>query len=466
VKEVNHKFYKLLIIPLMLAVLVFSSIVSAQETITLEQALKWGIKNNAGLQEKIYDEKKALIDLESAKKAFYPEISFSTSYTRMFLDEGDSSGDSGNTVPVPESDFDSVLFNNMMEIMSAMQPSEDNYKTGISIQQPLYLGGKIWLGMEQAEIGLDMAELQVGQKENELLLDIIQSYYNVLLAQERVDIEKEALELVREHRRTAEVSYKAGITLKTDVLQVEIEEGKAVHSLEVARNDLLMAKKMLGNVIGFDLEDKEFIQPGFKPDLNLEKDKQYEIAKQNRIELELLSLNKEILETNLQMEKNSHLPNIILSGNYQWQGEEFSLNDGTGSITLSASVNIFDRGLSKNKEDKINEDIKKLDLNRSNLEELVEIEIEDLLLTIKENKNNIELQELNLKKAEENLELETKSYKVGMGTNVDVMNAQMVLKQTKIAGMQAEYQYKINLFKLLQKTGQLADYCEGVIINE
>ncbi len=439
-KKINYKFILIIGITIILVSLFLTGFASAREQITLEETLKLGMENNTGLLLAIHDKNKAVIDLNSAKKAFYPEVSASTSYTRMFLPE-------------------SITF-------ELMQPSENNYQTSISVQQPIYLGGKIWLGLDQAGNGLDMAEIQVEQKKNEVLFQIIQSYYNVLLAQERVDVEEEALELVREHKRTAEVSYSAGTILKTDILQVEIEEGKAIHSLELARNDLLMAKKMLGNTIGIDLTNKNFVWPILNPDLKLEKDYQYQEAKMNRSELELLNINQDILKTNLQIEKNSHLPNIVLSGNYQWQGEEFSLKDGSASITLAANINIFDRGLSRNKQNKLKEDLKKLDLNRSNIEELMEIEIEDLLLTIQENKNNIELQELNLAKADENLILETKRYKVGIGTNVNVMNAQMVLKQTRISQMQAEYQYKINLFKLLEKTGQLIEYCQGVIINE
>ncbi len=446
ITKITYKSKLFTVIIIFLISFLITGFVSAQEEVTLEQALKLGMENNKALQEVAHDQNKAMIDLNSAKKAFYPEVSASTSYTRLTK---------GPQIPSFESMSPSII-----------EGPKNNYQTSISVQQPIYLGGKIWLGLEQAGTGMDIAEVQVEQKKTEVLFQIIQSYYNVLMAQERVDIEEEALKLVREHKRTAGISYNAGTILRTDILQVEIEESKAMHSLEVARNDLLMAKKMMGNTIGIDLTNKRFTWPILNPDLKLEKEHQFQEAKLNRPELQLLNLNKEILKTNLQMEKNSHLPNIVLSGNYQWQGEEFSLKDGTGSLTLAANINIFDRGLSKNKQDKINEDISKLDLNKSNLENLIEIEIEDLLLTIQENKNNIELQELNIEKADENLELESKRYKVGMGTNVNVMNAQMVLKQTRIARMQAEYHYKVNLFKLLEKTGQLIDYCQGVIINE
>ncbi|MFW5972038.1 MAG: TolC family protein [Bacillota bacterium] len=424
----------------------------AVEKLTLADALELGLHENIGIKESQINQNKAEIDVNSAVKSFLPEISMSSSYTRMFLPE--------------ENNESSYPLDPIMEyLMSEMQPSENNYQTGISLQQPIYMGGKLWLGLDQAKNNLKMTEIQYTKKTNEILYQIIESYYNILLAAERVAIEEEGLSLVREHKKTAQASYNAGMSLKTDILQIEIEEGRAVNNLETARNDLLVAKKMLGNTLGENIENRKLVWPTEEPEIKLDSEKLYELAENNRAELELMDINKDMLEVNLQIERSNHLPNIVLSGDYQWQGEEFSLKDGTGRISISASLNIFDKGISTNKRKKIEQDLKKIELQKSNVKELMNIEIEDLLLSIKENKRNIELQEMNLNKAEENLELENKRYEVGTGTNVDVMDAQMVLRQTKIARMQAEHQYKINLYKLLQKTGKITEYCREALNN-
>ena len=87
-------------------------------------------------------------------------------------------------------------------------------------------------------------------------------------------------------------------------------------------------------------------------------------------------------------------------------------------------------------------------------------------MKIKEYQNNIKLQRINLKKARESLNIEKKRFEQGLGKSVDVLQAQTTLKQTKMSQMRAEYQYKIALFSLLQKTGKLVDYCEEVVKSE
>jgi outer membrane protein TolC len=75
----------------------------------------------------------------------------------------------------------------------------------------------------------------------------------------------------------------------------------------------------------------------------------------------------------------------------------------------------------------------------------------------------IELEQLSLENAEENLDLTNKSYQAGIGTNIDVINAQTSYKQAQISLLQAEYNYEINLYKLLYNTGRISELFKDVI---
>ena len=75
----------------------------------------------------------------------------------------------------------------------------------------------------------------------------------------------------------------------------------------------------------------------------------------------------------------------------------------------------------------------------------------------------INLEQLSLENAEENLELTNKSYQAGIGTNIDVINAQTSYKQAQISLLQAEYDYEINLYKLLYNTGRITELFKDVI---
>ncbi|MEJ6949538.1 TolC family protein [Natronospora cellulosivora (SeqCode)] len=435
----------------------------------LEQAIETALRNNRSIHQGLYDRDKAEIDVEMARKAFYPEIDISTSYTRLFIEDEDIFDDyrgieislSDDFLGDIDLDIDIDLDYYLDEIADMIQPSKNNFQTSISIQQPVYLGGRLRTGLEQANQGLKASELQLEQTKNQLVLQVIQLYYNVLLAQERVELEKEFLDLVNQHKKTAQHSYEHGLTLKTDLLQVEIEQGRAVNSLDDAKNKLLIARRHFVNITGINLDGRNLEWPELNFNFVKDLESQFRLALENRIELELLDINRKVLENNLQMEKNSRLPNLILSGNYQWQGEEFSFDDGVGTITLAGNVSLFDKGFSSSRQKKVEKDIAQLELNRKDLEDYIKIEIEELLLKTRTTSNNISLEKLNVNRAKENLNIENRRYQEGMATNTEVLNAQTLLKQSKLAFLQAEFQYNINIFTLLDKTGLLLHYWQN-----
>ncbi len=426
--------------------IICSGYIQAAENLSLEEALYSGLHNNSNLKQSKIQEEKVNFDLELAKKSRYPSINLQSSYTRL------------GQAPVQ---FTGIDFNTFEPIYA--EGSRNNFNTRLSIQQTIYGGGQIEAGIKQAQKALKISNLQTEQQKGEILQNIIQAYYNVLMARNRVEIEEEALELVREHKRIANASYKQGMVLKTDILQTEIKESESEQSLNNAYNQLFLARKNLANLIGIDQVDFTVEEPDLTPGIDLELDSLYRAALKNRTEFNQMSVNKEMVEINIEKEEKRYFPKLALTGNYNWQGSELDFADGSWNITISGSISLYDGGKSETTEKKYRKELSILDESKDNLKKMIKLDIERQILAVRENLHEIELHELNLEKARENLKLEKTRYKEGVGTNVDVMNAQTTLKQIKMGRMQAEYQYKLKLFDLLQTTGQLVDYCEEVI---
>lgn len=435
----KKKISGFLLFIMVLTILVSTGNVLAGDVITLQEVLKSGFKNNSEIKQSSFDVRVAEKSYQVAQKSLYPEVGLNWSYTR--LEEGPTT--------------------------YGIQLEPDIYNTSITLQQPIYMGGKLRLGIDQAEQGINLAQVQAEQQESQVILNIIESYYNVLMAGERVKIEEESLELVREHKRSVQASLDMGMSLKTDLLQVEIEEANTQQSLNTARDVYRLAKKQLSIMIGLDIADKEVVSPELNPDIDLDYDSLYQTALDNRPDLEMLNINKEITEINLTIEEKNIMPDIAIAGKYGWEENgEFKLEDGDWSVTLSASVDIFDSGRSKTNQEKIKEELGKIEETKSNLEKMVSLDLEQQITSIEQSTNNINIQQMNLTRANENVRLETRRYEAGIGTNLNVMNAHTMLKQARVALLQARNQYSLSLFTLLQKTGKLTEYIGGVINNE
>lgn len=403
------------------------------EELTLVQALKLGIENNTEVIISELDREIAEGNYQIAKKSLFPEIKLNSNYTRL----------------------EQVPFG-----------SPNVYRTTLSLQQPIFLAGKLLSGIELAEKGIELIALQGEQKKESLVYNIINSYYGVLMARERLEIEEEALKLIEEHKRIVQANIKAGLALKTDLLQVEIEEGNSLQNLREARNKLYLARRSLGIMIGTDLTAIDFIVPELALEIETGFDYLYQQALLKRPEIQLLALNQEMTELNLSLKKKDRYPNIILIGNYGWQGEEFSLEDGSWDLSLSLSFPVFDGRKSVSEQKNIEKELAQLAHSIKNLQEMIALELEEQLMKLKQNQNNIELQQINLEKSEDNFRLSSLRFEAGLGTNIDLINARTMVKQAKMMLMQAEYQYHLNLASLLYKTGSLFEHLEEVINHE
>lgn len=408
--------------------------------ITLGEAIETGIENNTILKNSRSSLEKAKYQLKEAKDIVKPDLSVSSSYTR--LEEAPMS-------------FDPTSF-------SYQEGSKNQYSAGLTLEQPIHKD--LVTGITLAEKQVELAKFQYKQSKQQVIYNIIESYYNLLKASSNVEIQEESLKIAREHERVAKARYDAGTVLKTDVLKSTIDKQNVQKTLHSARNQLNIAKKNLAVVIGMDQESSFTVrEPGYKPKPDLELDKLYKKALENSFQLEINDLNKLIVEHNQEINDSLYEPIFNVSGNYSTEGSEFDLSEGSWSLTASVSMDLYDGGVNKDKKKQFDEDIRQLKNTRHNLKEEIKLGISTVINTVEDLKETIRIEKLSLQNARENLRIANKSYKAGTGTNLNVIDAQTSYRQSQINLSESRYNYKNNLFKVLSNTGQLIEFYEEVI---
>lgn len=464
---------KKIILLIIIMIVIFTSMsLNAEDELTLGDVIQLAQENNVMFTNSKLDVEKANNDLNIAIRSFLPNISFQSTYTRMKEGMLSPTGDyltipTGETIPVVGSTPDQIIDLPIFMTIPEMETGSANmFNTQISIQQPIFAGGKVFMGIDLAKMGVSLAEIQEFQTKNDLFFSIIQGYFNLFQAEKMVEIQNTALKLLEEHERIVRVNYQAGLVLQTDILQVEIEKSKTLEGQQIAKNNLYLAKKRISQMIGLNHINFSINRSELYPEIERDLVLLYQQALNFRPELQNLRVNQEMLKTNLEIEKRNYWPNLMLLGSYNWQGEELTFKDGSWNISLSLSAQLFDGGVSKKKQKGLNIQLEKLNQSKENIIQMIELELEEALLKIEEAEKSITLQELTLKSAKENLRIAKKSYEVGVGSNLDVLNAQSILEQVQISKIQAEIQYQMSLFKLLYKAGLLVDYCEEVILDE
>ncbi|MFW6238100.1 MAG: TolC family protein [Halanaerobiales bacterium] len=432
-----------LLLSLLITVTITPSVL-ASDTLSLQEAVEIALQENGSLKTSSLDTEISELNISSARRNLLPELDFTTSFSR-----GEQ-----------ESPMDELAEENPMFDTGSDGGPQNTYSNQFSLQMPIYMGGDILRGIDQSRMGSEISHLQQEEEKSRIILQVATAYHELILARERVKIEEKALELVADHKQEIKANIEEGLVLEDDLLQAEIQEDEGKISLTEAENALEVARENLALLLGRDELAREPGRTGPEPELELDRDKLLNIAAENSINLQILDLNREITEKNLEGEKYNFLPDVALNGDYSTRGEEPEFKDGDWSLTLSGSFNLFDGGKSGIEEQKYEKELEQNREDRENLNRQLGIEVKQKLLETRNNERRIEIREKNLENASENLRRQEARYQEGMGKNLDVLEAQNTLRQTELGLKQAEINYKLNLYELLDVTGQLTKFWE------
>src|SRR6056297_45644 len=455
---------KLFLTFFILLFLIANTVTISAEEISLDKAVQYFLNNSNQLENAKRDIQASQLDLKIAEKGLAPEVTLQSSYTR--LGEAPQSPSEYILRPTGQTTFFGQPATKYQFIpVSFEDQPQDNYNTTLTVNKPLYLGGQVRNSVNLSEKAVQLNNLKYEQTLNDNLNAVIQSYFNVLIKESLVEIQKNSLKLVESHLDSVQKNYEAGLVVKSDVNEVKIELNKTKQSIMTAENDLKIAKKRLADLLELDNTDFSLKQPSI-PELEEKLQSQLDKAYANRFEMKSLEINQEMKDINKEMEDNLFKPSFFLRGNYSFQGSDLSFEDGSFSVTVSGQVSLYDGNKSQLKQEKVDLEKANIDNNKEQLKKNIETEIIAALYKIDENRESLEIARQNEEQALENYNQAVKRYENGVGTSIDVLRAETNLSQIQISKNQTHYQYIMSIYSLLHKTGTLNNYFEEVIQSE
>jgi outer membrane protein TolC len=184
----------------------------------------------------------------------------------------------------------------------------------------------------------------------------------------------------------------------------------------------------------------------------------------NRIEYNLLQVNKTLVELDIKNTKSQYLPNLNLFGSYgasYGTGAfenmiQFGANWRTlGTLGISANVPIFD-GLQKSriiqqKKTRLNQIENSLELVKNQ----IDLQQEQASKTFQSYVNTLRTQRENMKLSEEVYNVTVIKYQQGVGSNLEVVNADADYKEAQTNYYSALYDALIASVELEKAYGKL-----------
>ncbi|RJP59712.1 MAG: TolC family protein [Ignavibacteriales bacterium] len=426
----------------------FGSLIAQNEKniiyLSLDEVVTQSLNENLSLKSKILDYESQNLEVLKSYSTFLPTFS----YQGMFV----------KNVELP-------VFVFMGQSFTVGTPY--TFQHSLSLSLPVFTGGaRIFNISAQKSIKKSLAEELKG-KEAETVLNGMQSYYGIILAQSFFEIASEAVKVAEQNLTQVQNQYDAGVATELDLQRAKAQYYSTLPKLESAKSSLRISKQQLKSFLNLSLEDSLVVVDSLTTKKFLKEIDNITLTELKQLGLknkhELLALRHQLDATNQgeYLSLANFAPKIAISASVDHQAQmediNVSWNDYIRSKSIALAVNwpIFEGGskIIEWQKAKIRSD--QMELALKQFEDQSELFIEQSYFKYHEASSNLESLQETLKQSNESLRISNLLYEQGMSTQLDVLNAQLLYINSKIDYQQGIYDYNISQLKLLQSIGKL-----------
>lgn len=433
-----------------------------QKVMTLEECRKQAVDFNKELKNAALQNKEAQVNQEVARTAYLPKLSGSA--TAMHSPTFDGISMPGYFLRTAES-AEAAQAGNFTGTSDVWNPginmAMDNLTLiygGLSIEQPVYAGGKIKYSNQQVDAGVEIAGLALNLKYSEIVENTDQAFWNVAVVEENIKIAEEYIKMLTELEEQMTAMYEVGLQPASEKLKVSVQKNEAELNLMKARNGLKVARMYLNQIMGQPLETEIQIDYQKKEQVALMSlAEESKTATSKRNELKILEKQKEISELDAKITRADYLPTVGISAQYTnyWINDLYEEVDFQPMLAASVSVPIFQWGQGKKKQRAAQLRIKQAQTDLQHTNDLINLEVMQVRVQVEEAFESIRLAEENVAESEESLEETRASFEVGLNTTTDMLNAQAQWVEAQAQLTQATAEFKVLETRWQRVTGNL-----------
>lgn len=334
-----------------------------------------------------------------------------------------------------------------------------NYESqnAFSLRMNLYTGGRLQNKLESARYTLTSADLILENSRQTVKYQTAAAYYQVLQRASLVEVQKESLELLQKHLKNVTIQYEVGTVAKSDMLGTSVQLANTQQNLNSAQGDYEIAVAQLNNILGLPADTE--IAATDKIDFvkyNLSEEKCLEYALSHRPDGIAASYAVKRAEADRNAAKSGFRPNVTVVARGDMSGESFLTANHIKErwwVGLEMNWNIFDNGVTSAQVNQAQAVVRKAESQAQQQLETIELEVRTAYIALKTAEKNIETTAAAVDKAEEQFTIAQVRYVEGVDTNLNVMNAQEKVVETRNNYYRALYVYYTSRAQLEKAMG-------------
>jgi len=403
--------------------------------LTIDECIAIALEAQPLIQATLYDYAAARARVREALAPLLPQLSGTASATRSSSTVLSTSTTTRRTVAVSIS----------------RQPA-DTFLAQVQLSQLLFDFGKTLAATQAARKLAEVSAEGVELQRQLIALTVKDAYTNILLAQRLIRVQEQAVERADLNLTSAKGFFDVGTQPLSTVVRAEVDVANAKVDLINARNALRTARVALNTAMALDAGTATEIRDNLEYEpTTLDRAALRAEALRQSPEYRQAKLQTGVAEANVRVASRNFLPNISGTGSYG--GAQLELNP-TWSLGLAFTWNIFDGGNLIAAYDEAKANLGAAGARVKAAELTLIQNLEQAEIAVEAAQERIQAARVLITSAQENFRLAQGRFDVGVGTILELTDAQLALTQAQNTEAQALADYRIALAQLDRAAGR------------
>lgn len=314
---------------------------------------------------------------------------------------------------------------------------------GVTASLPIYSGGKNEANIDSSELGVKIARLNTDRQKENIKLNVVQAYYDVLQAQKQVQVDQSSVDNYQAHLTNVQQLFSAGSKARIDVLRSSVELSNARQTLIKQQNTYEVDLSKLRNILNMDPNEpltltQDFAYEAFPQEL----DSCVSYARQNRKDLQADTYTLGQKELAIKAAKGDLLPSVNLSVGASWEKQGLPSSDNHSyTAGVTASWDLFDSGITKAKISTAQTALEVAKLTLEQDQNSVDLAVRQAYYNMREAEKRFNSTQDAVTQAKEDYFIASEKYKAGEGLMLDIIDAQLALSTAELNYISAQYDY-------------------------
>lgn len=431
--------------------LLASLAVNAQ-TFSLKQAVDYAITHQVQVKNSQIDLQNASAKINEIKAMGLPQVNGSLALTNNLILQ---------RVFIPAKIFNPAAAEG--DLIAAKFGVENSGFANVGLSQLLF-DGTYLLGLKASSVYKDLSVKSLTQSKQQVAENVTKAYYGILVNEKRIGLLRLNVARLDTLLKETRALNQQGFVEKIDVQRLDVQANNLRTEVENINRLQELSITLLKFQMGYPMEEPIVISETLeKVELTtFNKNAAGEFSYVNRIEYSILQTQESLAELDLKSIKSGYLPRLMLNANYGYNAGANAFSDlmskqwfDNSAITVSLQIPIFDGYSKKYKAVQSANNLQKVRQSFGLLKSSIDMQRTQASITLKNALESMKEQKANLDLANEISRVTRVKYQQGVGSNLEVLNAESSIKESQANYFTALYNALIAKVEVEKANGTL-----------